>query len=79
MTRAVTSVPPPGAKPTIMRIGLAGYDCACAGRQAASKMTEQSVKCERDNGELSSETALLHGGAGLIVVTSFGVARVRVK
>ena len=42
-------------------------------------MTEQSVKCERDNGELSSETALLHGGAGLIVVTSFGVACVRVK
>jgi len=42
-------------------------------------MTEQSVKCERDNGELSSETALLHGGAGLIVVTSFDVARVRVK
>src|SRR5690349_25075656 len=38
ISRAVTSVEPPGAKPTTSRTGRAGYACACAraGRMRAA-------------------------------------------
>src|SRR5207253_2990950 len=44
IVRAEMSVPPPGAKPTITRTGLVGYDCAAAasGHHADSDATTAS-------------------------------------
>jgi len=47
--RAVVSVPPPTAKPTIMRTGLVGYSWAAAGAAAASSAVAMAARANTAN------------------------------
>jgi hypothetical protein len=46
--RAMTSVPPPGAKGTTMRTGLTGYACACTVPAEAQVMVAATAQRPRN-------------------------------
>src|SRR5262245_49521260 len=45
--RAMMSVAPPGAKPTMMRTGRLGYACAQANREMAGSAAAPAARCRK--------------------------------
>src|SRR6185437_2330566 len=79
--RAMTSLPPPAAKPTTMRIVRPGYldasSCAGAGF-AANAASRMAIRPERKNISLSSKPGhmdMQHGGLAVVERSETAVDR----